>query len=713
MTDGRDRSDDLPAGLAGEIVGRWREARDHWSRWREEAQECYRFYAGRQWTDEELAALDEQMRPAIVFNRVAPLVDAVLGHEANNRAEIRFMPRTQGDAGVAEILTNASSYFRDLCDAEHEESDAFRDALICGMGWTQIRLSDERSPAYDLVEERVDPLEVYPDPAARKPNLADARWLIREKRMSREEIAALWPDHVPSGRAPGWAVDGAAAGPHVRPGPGEAYRGGDSAATVDDGWPVLEYQWKDTVVSYVVARPDTGESIVLDGDAFEVRREEIEQLGLHAELQRRTTIRRAFLVGDEVVQQDAPSPQHFSYTAITGKRDHAAGTWFGIVRALVDPQSWANKWLSQMLHIVNSNAKGGLMLERSAAVDIAELEERWADPAGIVWLNDGALRNGQVQPKPPPVWPAGVERLLEHATRAFSDVSGVNAELLGLADRQQPGVLEWQRKQSAVTLLAPLFDSLRRFRKIKGRAWLWWMQHYVSDGRLVRIVADQGQERYVPFLRDPAVADYDIVVDQASSAPNVKEATWSTLVQLFPALRGFIDAQTLLVLLEYSPLPESLVSRLRTMAAERAKAPQQPPPELALVMAETQAAQLRLQGDLALKRQQAEAELALKRERLAADLMLERERALVEANADIEVAKVTAGIEPQTAAIGVEARERESQRDLGIAQALGGIGAGFSALGESIERSVAAISAALVRPRTLVRDENGRAVGLQ
>jgi len=375
------------------------------------------------------------------------------------------------------------------------------------------------------------------------------------------------------------------------------------------------------------------------------------------------------------------------------------------VRSLLDPQSWANKWLSQLLHIVNVNAKGGVMLERSAALDVSDFEARWADPAGIIWLNDGALRHGQVQPKPPPVWPAGVERLLEYAMRAFSDVSGVNAELLGMVDRQQPGVLEWQRKQSAVTLLAPLFDSLRRFRKIKGRAWLYWMRTYVSDGRVVRIVSDDGKEGWVPLWRDAATADYDIVVDQSSSAPNVKEATWGALVQLFPALQGMIDAEVMLLLLEYSPLPATLVAKLRALAAERARRPSPPAPQMALAMAEVEAERARLQSELALKQQKAQAEIALKREVLAADLLLEREKAMVEANAEIEVARLKAGIAPSAA--GAITGDPASA-SLAAAQP-----EVLANLGQSIERSVETIVAALTRPRTLIRDAQGRAVGVQ
>ncbi len=53
---------------------------------------------------------------------------------------------------------------------------------------------------------------------------------------------------------------------------------------------------------------------------------------------------------------------------------------------------------------------------------------------------------------------------------------------------------------------------------------LYLIENYLSDGRLIRIVG-QEQEQYVPLIRQPGNASYDVIVDEAPTSPNQKEAT--------------------------------------------------------------------------------------------------------------------------------------------------------------------------------------------
>lgn len=149
--------------------------------WREEAREDFAFTAGHQWSEEDAAQMDEALRPRTTFNTIAPVADAIAGHEVSNRQEVSYLPRQTGAAGVNEVLTAAAEWIREECDAEHEESEAFYDATVCGEGWTGTELDYETDIDGRIEIARVDPLEMDVDPASSRKNYADAKWVCRSR----------------------------------------------------------------------------------------------------------------------------------------------------------------------------------------------------------------------------------------------------------------------------------------------------------------------------------------------------------------------------------------------------------------------------------------------------------------------------------------------------------------------------------------------------
>jgi len=113
----------------------WDDAQ-HSAQWRIEAKKDFDFKAGHQWEPEEKSQLNESLRPEVVFNRSLTIIKAVAGFEINGRHEIQFLPRNLTDTAVNEVLTGASKWMADECDAEDEESEAFQDCITCGMGWS-------------------------------------------------------------------------------------------------------------------------------------------------------------------------------------------------------------------------------------------------------------------------------------------------------------------------------------------------------------------------------------------------------------------------------------------------------------------------------------------------------------------------------------------------------------------------------------------------
>ncbi len=547
-----------------ETIKKWfTRDRDHSAKWREEAKEDFDFVAGRQWDQSSLTLLNEQERPVITYNYVGAYVDTVAGLEVSNKQEIRYIPRELGDVQANEVLTSAAEWFNDEADMSKAESDMFMACTICGMGWTEDRVEYNDNPDGDPYCEERDPLAMVWDYRARQNNLKDAKriWYVQED-IPVEEAKLMFPGYDVEALNASWAsLKASAKPPHVNDGFHHLDRGATREPNVASVT-IVQMQVKVQEEYYRVISPyDQSEE-----DWTTEQWDLAQQMGLpvYGTRHRRTVVKQMFLGGQVLAVGDGPSKDQFSFRCLTGKRDTVKKSFIGIVRAMKDPQRWTNKWRSQILHILNSQAKGGIMAERGAFEDERDAETSWAKSDRITWMEDGALSNPngpRVQNKPQAALPVGHEALMQDAEAAIRKVANIPLELIGMADVNQPGILEHQRKQAGMTNLQYLFDNLQNYRKNKGRLILEYIKRYLSDGRLIRIVGED-KARYVPLAMQ-ADQDYDVIIDDAPTSPNQKEKTWFMIEQLMPQVRDMLDAPTMLEILKYSPLPSSLLEKLR------------------------------------------------------------------------------------------------------------------------------------------------------
>jgi len=590
-----------------------RESDKHLASWMKESKESYDLVAGHQWSEEDRAVLEEMNRRAVVFNRVGPVIDSVCGTEVNNRQQVQYIPRQAGDSGVNELLTGAAQWVRDNCDAEDEESDAFFDVCVCGMGWTETRMDYTDEQEGQVLIERIDPLSMRYDPAAKKRNLTDARWLQREEWMTKDEIEATWPESDELIEEQGLGTDeDNVTQPHDATN-AWLYKKDAIAYDPKSGkFLVIHHQWFTLECYYRVADPSTGQVIEIDEERYEKIEEQTAKLGMELQSvkQTRKVYKQAFISGGTVLEKGlAPSQKGgFTFKCMTGKRDRNLNTWYGLVRSMSDPQRWANKFFSQILHIINSNAKGGLMVEDGATDNPRKLEADWAKADSIVTFNEGALSGGKVQNKPNPPYPVGPEKMMEFSIQSIRDAAGVNLEQLGQANRAQAGYLEAQRKESGMTILAGLFDSLRRYRKLQGRLLADFIKLYLSDGRLVRIVGGDGIERYIPLLRQDDTMQYDVIVDESPTSHNVKERVFGMMMQMMPTLAK-MGLPVPPELIDYMPLPSGLTEKWKQQINAQKNNPQAQQMQQAqqqLDMAGRQANVRKLNADAVLKETQAQ-----------------------------------------------------------------------------------------------------------
>jgi hypothetical protein len=245
--------------------------------------------------------------------------------------------------------------------------------LICGMGWTETRLTYDDNPDGMLDIPRIDPIEMYWDSNAKKKNLSDRRYHFRVRDVAIGDAREMFEGVPDEDLDAQWAQDtGTTQDPHnaqLAP----FYRI-DQSGKIDherDQVRLVEAEWWEYETTFRFIDPFTKQLSTLPEKEFRklvARLQAMEWAEPDAVRMRRKCYWRAFL-GNKILRKWKGPSQGFAYKCMTAERDRNKGTWYGMVKAMMDPQRWANKWLAQILHIINTGAKGGYFMEEDAAED--------------------------------------------------------------------------------------------------------------------------------------------------------------------------------------------------------------------------------------------------------------------------------------------------------------------------------------------------------
>lgn len=181
------------------------------------------------------------------------------------------------------------------------------------------------------------------------------------------------------------------------------------------------------------------------------------------------------------------------------------------------------------------------------------------------------------------------------------------------------------------------------------------------------------QQPYLTFFSDDTV-EYDVIVDQSSSAPNLKEATWGAIQPLLPIIGEGLGPDEMALILEYSPMPESFLEKFKALQADKAQQPPPPDPEMMKIeamkqakSAELQMKQQEAQMDMKLTQQKTAAELELEKQKAIAEIQLEREKAQAQIMLERERNAVTMTMERER--MGFEQERMKGEMDLKLRSA--------------------------------------------
>lgn len=595
-------ADDKPQDMDEQFTQfkRWfRDDDEHCSKWLEDAKEDFKFFSGDQYTEQEKLELKKKARPDIVFNRLAPMVRSVAGYQANQKLSTICKPTEPNDEQAAEVANQLVRWFRDQSDMQFTDGDAFQDTVICGMGWADIRLDYDEDPFGDPFGKRLNPLNMRWDHQARERNLKDARrvWQVIEEIPLTEAKEMFDEEYDDADYDAKWALDMRTGDtPHNQDLADQyASEGAEDVLGEEKLVTLVRLQWWEREDYYRVLDPFSGELTEVDAETHDKIKSRLPDI--QSIKQRRKVYRQAYL-GNRVLEVGpAPCKNHFSMQCITGFRDQITGLFHGLVTGLKDPQRWANKWMSQTMHILNSTSKGGVMVEKDAVENMRQFKSSWAKQDEVTVVKNGTLSQGKIDQKPQSGFPAGFYQLMEMAINSMRDVSGVNLEMLGQRDANQPGVVETQRRSAAMTTLTTMFECMRLYRRTQGELILSLVKDYIPKPVLSRVIGEQATQILPSFLSSDK--KYDIIVDEAPDSPNAKDMIWQAMGQSIHQQPPAVQA----ILWKYSPLPGSAAKEMQDAISS---AMQPPPPDPAMQMqmememaktkAEVEKARLEAQG---------------------------------------------------------------------------------------------------------------------
>ena len=564
---------------------RWfREAVDGASDWREAAQEDYDFVTGQQWTDEEKQVFAETGRPTITVNRIKPLINVLSGYQRLNRYDIDFLPRTSDDVDICQVRKGMTKYVLDQSDYEREESLAFLDASIGGLGWFSVeyRYDEERGDG-EAVVSREDPFGIYVDPESHKPDFSDAKYICRAKWVDKEDLKAIYPEHAEEIEAQYQVYDTA--------------ERTDGRRVIDTLWYKRDTQKVRLVEVWYKEKAEKTLWELADGTRVypdDIGAEQAMQLLLQglvvAERKTHLNVVKMAAVMDRVLLEQMDSPyEHgfFPFVPLVCTYYGVGDLPAGFVRDLKDPQREINKRRIQTLHILNTVGNGGGWIEDDAMTpdQLAEFEQKGNIPGHYTHVRPGALSSGKIMERGVSAVPSGVMAAEQQATGDLSAISGINEALMGTdIPRESSGRAIALKQKQAVTHIAPMFDQLRSAKK--QIALLLWgrtghkgiiPQFYTAD-KVYRVEGQNGQQfihvneqviqqdpmgnPIVSTLNDLSHGDFDIVIADTQATTTARQAQMWGLVDAVQKL-GIPGDMVFDLIIDLSDIPNKNDIKLR------------------------------------------------------------------------------------------------------------------------------------------------------
>ena len=520
----------------------------------ETAKKCDAFYRGNQWDPADVATLDDEGRPALTINTILPTINTVLGEQSTRRADIKFKPKGNGTQEIADVLNTLYLHISDTNKLDWLESQVFADGLIQDRGYFDVRIDFTDHIQGEVRISTKDPLDILIDPDAKEYDPKTWNEIFETKWMSLDEIEEQY-GQAPADKLRVAAEYGNTMGQdsveYEETRYGDTYTGVEynqgSTTNPEENRQmravrVVERQYYQLKECSYYVDSVTGDMRQVPGNWGERKKKKFADnygLDIITRMDRKV---RWTVTADKVVLHDDWSPYE-CFTIVPYFPYWRRGRPFGMVRNLISPQEQLNKISSQELHIVNTTANSGWIVETGSlnGMTADDLEEHGAETGLVLEFNRGSSPPAKI---PPNQIPTGLDRLGQKAAINIKTISGVSDSMLGTDGPEVSGIAIQAKQNRGVLMIQVPLDNLQKTRQYLAEHILRVVQQYYTEERLIQITDESDPMKpEIPvvvnqvtpegdIINDLTLGEYKVVVGTMPARDNFDEVQFAEAIQL-------------------------------------------------------------------------------------------------------------------------------------------------------------------------------------
>lgn len=520
----------------------------------ETAKKCDAFYRGNQWDPADVAILDDEGRPALTINTILPTINTVLGEQSTRRADVNFKPKGNGTQELADVLNKLYIHIADTNKLDWLESTVFADGLIQDRGYFDVRIDFTDHIQGEVRISTKDPLDILIDPDAKEYDPKTWNEIFETKWMSLDEVEEQYGQEAADKlrvAAEYGNTMGQDSVEYEETRYGDTYTGveyNQSSTTNPEenrqmrAVRVIERQYYQLKECTYYVDSVTGDMRQVPGNWGERKKKKFaDEYGLEI-LTRLDRKVRWTVTADKVVLHDDWSPYE-CFTIVPYFPYWRRGRPFGMVRNLISPQEQLNKISSQELHIVNTTANSGWIVETGSlnGMTADDLEEHGAETGLVLEYNRGSSPPAKI---PPNQIPTGLDRLGQKAATNIKTISGISDAMLGTDSPEVSGVAIQQKQNRGVLMIQVPLDNLQKTRQYLAEHVLRLIQAYYTEERLIQITDETDPMKpEVPIvvnqvtpegdiINDLTLGEYKVVVGTMPARDNYDEVQFAEAISL-------------------------------------------------------------------------------------------------------------------------------------------------------------------------------------